>query len=138
MALRSLQLGEGRLGNGIPYRTAGCVMENSLLIRYDGRDADSHQLNMRLLGESLIGFERLVTLGFQAVETGELPRSRTPLAFDVKVASTDAHCFEITALLGRAQAALPLIHDLYITRASDMMWHWVTGAIFRMSGRDGE
>ena len=45
---------------------------------------------------------------------------------------------EIPILLGEAGAFLPLLHELYITSAADIIWRWMSGALLKMGGREEE
>lgn len=45
-----------------------------ILIRYDGRDADIHTVDMRLLGRSLQGFDRIISDGIILLSEKGLPK----------------------------------------------------------------
>ena len=79
----------------------------SFVVRFEGADADRHQLNMRQLGESLIGFEHFVTFGLFAVETGRVPGAGDRLGFSVRVATPKAHCFAV----GPSEGPAPRLRD---------------------------
>ncbi|MDE0372434.1 MAG: hypothetical protein OXI73_07820 [Rhodospirillales bacterium] len=93
---------------------------------------------MRHFGTSLIGFERLVSRGLFAAEVGRLPKPRERLSFTVTVTPPRRGSFEFVALLDPGAAFLPLVHDLYRTAASDIMWNWMSGALKKMAGRGEE
>ena len=71
-------------------------------IRYEGGDADRHELDMLELGESLQGFARLYSTVANFVETGVY--SRQWKALEVKAYATEpkAKCFEVGMLLSWA------------------------------------
>ncbi len=50
---------------------------DELLIRFEGLDADTDRVNIGHLGESLIGMDRLLNLGFHVLGNGHVPASRT-------------------------------------------------------------
>ena len=48
-------------------------VEQTLIVKYMGKDADDHKMDMRQLGESLIGIERLINTGLYTLEHGYRP-----------------------------------------------------------------
>ena len=106
-----------------------------LTIRFLGGDADNHQIRLRQLGESLIGIERLITVGLFAVETGRFPKRGERLPFMVQASEPKRGSVEVMTWLADNAVLLPLFHELYLTGATDIIWNWVSGALLRLGGR---
>ena len=105
-------------------------------MRFDGAVAREHVLGMRQLGESLIGIERLITVGLFALETGRHPKRNERLPLLVRASESRPGSYEIAAILGPAPSFLPLLHNIFLTGASDILWNWMSGALLRMGGRE--
>ena len=112
--------------------------EPAFLIRFDGASADQHEIDMRQLGESLIGVERLITTGLFVMDAGRLPKRNERLPLLVRAKELQQGSVDIPALLGGAGAFLPLFHELYITSAAHIIWRWMSGALLKMGGRERE
>lgn len=80
-----------------------------IIIRYDGIDAEHHEIDLALLGESLKGGARLLAVAGHLATTG-IYVSRTP-AMQVKVLAGTPRdgCYQIPAQLVGIVTALPLI-----------------------------
>ena len=104
----------------------------SLIVRFEGRHADEHYMRSRQLGESLIGFERLITAGLFAVERGRLPRGREHLAFAVYATAPKRGSLEIW--LVENAVFLHLFQELYVSGAKDLIWHWINWVMLRFGG----
>lgn len=105
------------------------------VIRFDGAGANEHTLGMRQLGECLIGVERLITVGLFALESGRYPKRNESLPLLVRASEPRAGSYEIAAILGPGAAFLPLLHEFFITGATEILWHWMSGALLKMGGR---
>ena len=57
------------------------------VVRYEGGDAEQHVLDMRQLGESLIGIERLINTGLYVLEHGKGPGHGRVLKSVVRVST---------------------------------------------------
>lgn len=73
-------------------------------IRYDGRDAEQHQIELFLLGESLGGVARiLAVVGHFVVTGGTYAKQLQALDVKVYVAEPKANCYTIPAIVQFAQ-----------------------------------
>ena len=63
------------------------VRKQAFVVKYEGRDAEQHVLDMRQLGESLIGIERLINTGLYVLEHGERPGHGRVLKSVVRVST---------------------------------------------------
>jgi len=79
--------------------TTGNAEEFPLLtIRYEGNDAEQHQLDLNQLGQSIQGFARIFAVSANVLKTGKLNKHFDSL--DVKVVAlpvSEHHCFEVMA-----------------------------------------
>lgn len=104
-----------------------------LIVRFEGGHANEHYLRSRQLGESLIGFERLIAAGLFAVERGRLPRGRERMPFAVYATAPQRGSLEVWLL--ENAAFLQLFQELYLSGAKDIIWHWINGVMLRFGGR---
>ena len=63
------------------------MRKQPFVVRYEGGDAEQHVLDMRQLGESLIGIERLINTGLYVLEHGERPGHGRVLKSVVRVST---------------------------------------------------
>ena len=85
------------------------------VVRYEGGDAEQHVLDMRRLGESLIGIERLINTGLYVLEHGERPGHGRVLKSVVRVSTPQPGSLEfIPDLLG---GVYPLVGRGYCPEA---------------------
>lgn len=78
-------------------------------IRYQGRDADSHRIDLMQLGQSLQGMARVIAVSAHFVQTGKI--SRNFQALDVKVLAApvrEHHCYEVMAVIQETGETLGL------------------------------
>lgn len=113
-------------------------MEQKIILSFDGALAGNHELDMRQLGESLIGFHRLLTVGLFVLETGVHPKNNQSLTFSVIASEPRKGSFEVWITLGPALATLPIVHELFLNTASDILYQWICGALKKMAGREQE
>ena len=73
--------------------------EPHFVIRFRGADADDHNLDMRRLGQALIGVDRLVTHGLVALETGKFLRGRQPRPLAMRASGPTHGSLEVAAWL---------------------------------------
>lgn len=72
-------------------------------IRYDGLDAERHEIDLYLLGESLRGFARILGVTAHFLVTGEYAKQMQALDVKVYVSEPKANCFSIHAILDFAK-----------------------------------
>lgn len=69
-------------------------------IRYEGRNAAAHQMDLWQLGESLQGFAKAIAVAANFAYTGSTAVHLDALKVQVVATPTDEHhCFEVTALI---------------------------------------
>src|ERR1700730_3504358 len=72
-------------------------------IRYDGLDADHHQIELYLLGESLQGIARILGVTGHFLATGTYAKQLQALDVRVYVTEPKANCYSIQAVLDFAK-----------------------------------
>lgn len=109
-----------------------------ILIRYDGLDAENHEIDLALLGESLKGGSRLLGIAAHLVLKGEYV-SRSP-AMSVKVLASipQAKCFEIPVHLLYSIPILPLLSQTGRDLAKKAIESIVNFMLAKMSGKTSE
>lgn len=68
----------------------------ALTVRYDGLDADHHEIEVTALAESLRGVSRIVTVCSNFAATERLVLHKDALAIRVVVRPPETHCFSLT------------------------------------------
>ena len=106
-----------------------------LVIRFRGADADDHHLDMRRLGQTLIGVDRLVTHGLVALETGKFLRGRQPRPLAMRASGPTHGSLEVAAWLVEVAGAAQPVYQAYVSAAPDLVLSWVTSVL---KGRAGE
>ena len=81
-------------------------------IRYDGIDAGDNVIDMRLFGESLIGLERALATGLNALAQGAIPKSRAKPTLEIKASPVRPGSVELDAIVEVAKGALPFVTGL--------------------------
>lgn len=80
-----------------------------IIIRYDGIDAEHHEIDLALLGESLKGGARLLAVAANIAFTGEYLNRTPAMKIRVLAESTHARCFTITVGFAGTLPLLPLL-----------------------------
>lgn len=70
-----------------------------IIIRYDGMDADRHQIDMALLADSLRGFSRIIGVSGNFAATEKVILHKDAFNLKVVVTHSDVHCFSLNASL---------------------------------------
>lgn len=68
-------------------------------IRYDGLDAERHQIELHLLGESLAGVARILAVSGHFIATGQYAKQIQALDVKVYVSEPKANCFTVDAAI---------------------------------------
>lgn len=100
-------------------------------IRYDGLDADRHQLELTSLGESLVGASKLLSVAGHFALTGKYVKKTPALSVRVLAQPPQAKCYEIIGILYTLTGALPLAPEA----ATKLVQHIVTYILAKFGGR---
>ncbi len=106
-----------------------------LVIRFRGADADDHHLDMRRLGQALIGVDRMVTHGLVALETGKFLRGRQPRPLAMRASGPTHGSLEVAAWLVDVAGVTQPVYQAYVSAAPDLVLSWVKSVLM---GRAGE
>lgn len=75
-------------------------MQEEISIRYEGRDAATHEIDLNQLGISLQGFARVLAVCGNFVETGKYNKQFDSLSVRVVAREPDEHhCYEVVAYI---------------------------------------
>lgn len=104
-------------------------------IRYDGIDAGDNVIDMRLFGESLIGLERALSTGLNAIAHGAIPRSRAKPTLEIKASPVRPGSVELDAIVEIAKGALPLITPFLIQHGPKIARLLISAIVKRGAGQ---
>lgn len=113
-------------------------MEEHFRIRYEGFRADEHLVDMREMGRSLVGIERVISAGFIVASARRLPKQRERLPIAVYVSEPRPGSVEIVGFLGPLAGVLPIFHDLFITGAAEFIWRSLSWVLLMLGGRPSD
>lgn len=110
----------------------------SIHIKFDGLDAANHVVDMRLLGRSLQGYDRIISDGVILFTQKRLPRrgERSPLVIQAQAPKQGSQ--DIYAALAENSVLLPLGWQFLTDGAGNIVWHWVSFVLERLGGRKSD
>lgn len=109
-----------------------------ILIKYEGGDADRHLVEMRALGNSLLGFERIISDGLIFLGEDRLPKRGERHALVVRAKEPVIGSSEIPVILTQATGLLPFAWWLMQTGAAEAVSYFATYVFTKLSGRNSE
>lgn len=112
--------------------------EPIILIKFEGRDADQHIVDMRLLGRALQGFDRIISAGIIVLSEKRPPRKKERAPLRVKAFPPTEGSQEIQAVLQDMPGLLALGWQLYSSTDGEIIWHWVSLVLSFFGGRKNE
>ena len=107
-------------------------------IKFEGGDADQHTVDMRLLGQSLQGFDRIISDGIILLSEGRLPKKRERAFLRVKAYAPKEGSHEITAIIQDGPGYLTLGWQLLSASEGKIIWHWISFVIKYFGGRKSD
>ncbi len=114
-------------------------MQRAVGIRFDGRQADAHVLDMRHFGEVLIGFERVTNYGLFALSERRFPRRGERFLLSLQAREPQPGSLELLSILQEwAGGVLPLFPELLRTMGSEVVWRWTSWVALMTGGRAKE
>lgn len=113
------------------------MASNGVIVRYDGLIATSeHMLDMRRLGQALVGFDRVATVGLVALSEGRLLRRSERVPFNILAGEPKANCVSVLAAVSTAaQQSFPFAMSVLQTGGSELLWNWISFAFKSLGGR---
>lgn len=109
-----------------------------ILIKYEGYDADEHEIDLRLLGKSIVGLERIISSGFVLFEHGRWIRRKEQLPLLLRAKEPRKSSFELPVLFGHLGGVLPLLHQALTDKVHEMAWEWLNWVMASLSDRKKE
>lgn len=109
-----------------------------LVVKYQGGDADRHNVEMRSLAHSLLGFERIISDGLIFLSEDRLPRRGERHTLIVHAREPRAGSSEIEIFLTQAAGLLPLGWWLLETGAGEAVGYFTTWAFSKLGGREAD
>jgi hypothetical protein len=104
-------------------------------IRFEGGDADDHLIDMRQLGEALVGIDRILSDGMIAIFGARIPKKgeRSPLV--LKAREPVEGSVDLIGHFQEAAGLLPLGMPIIAQYGPDLLWDWFKGVVAWFSGR---
>lgn len=103
-----------------------------IVIRYDGMDADAHEIEIAALAESLKGLSRVIGVTANFAATERYVQHKDALSVRVVARAPEAHCFEMLAVVKWA-AEQPLIAGTLATLSATLITY-----VFKRAARQQE
>ena len=112
------------------------MVEPDIRIKYNGGDADGHAVDMRLLGVSLQGADKIISDGLILLINGRPPKRRERAPVVAKVREPVEGSYELWALWESAKGLLPLGLPKATELAGHFMGQWWDAVIAKFTGKD--
>jgi hypothetical protein len=105
-----------------------------LTIKFDGGDASRHAVDMRLLGRSMMGFDRIISDGTIFMMTQRLPRRGERARLIVKAQQPYVGTVSIFTTIQEVFGVLGLGWPLFTETQGQNIWEWVKFVLEYCSG----
>jgi hypothetical protein len=113
-------------------------MSPQIHIKFDGLDAANHVVDMRLLGKSLQGYDRIISDGIILFTQKRLPRRGERAPILIKAQAPKEGSQDIFAILQENASVLPFGWQILTDGTSNFIWHWVSFVLERIGGRKAD
>jgi hypothetical protein len=97
----------------------------SIIIKFEGGDADRHLLDMRLLGRSYVGLDRIVSAGVILLSEGRAPRRGERAALIVKAKEPKTGSVETITTLQEQAGMLGLGWQIFKDSGGEIVCEWL-------------
>ena len=114
------------------------MASEGFIIKFDGGDADYHSVDMRLLGESLQGIERIASDLLVAVLNKRVPKKGERTPFVVKAYEPEAGTLTIPVAIQESATLLQLGWQVFGPGASEILAGWFKAVLLYHSGKTSE
>lgn len=111
------------------------MTDPDISITYEGGDADQHSIDMRLLGVSLQGADRIISDGLVVFIHGRMPKRRERAPVIAKVREPIEGSYAFIAAWDTVKALLPLGIPSSADLAGYFISQWWTAVIAKFSGK---
>lgn len=113
-------------------------MSDTFVIKYDGGDADSHSIDMKLFGESLQGIEKLISDLLIVGSYKRLPKKRERAPLVVKAGEPTQGTVTVPVGLSEAAIYLQLGWQIFGENTSEIIGNWLKGVVAFNLGKSSE
>ncbi|MCB8883999.1 hypothetical protein ACELLULO517_27425 [Acidisoma cellulosilytica] len=117
------------------YITQSEAKVPSLILKFEGGDADQHLIGMGSLGQALIGIDRIATAGIIAIDHRHMPRNRERSQLIVKARQPVSGSLEIWADVKAALGELPLAGQILRQSGGEFVVHFLSYVLKSFGGR---
>ena len=111
------------------------MIDPDIRVKYEGGDANENSIDMRLLGASLQGADKIISDGLIVLIYGRIPKKRERAPVVAKVREPMAGSYELWALWESAKGLLPLGVPSTADLAGQFISEWWGGVIAKFSGK---
>lgn len=110
-----------------------------IVLRYEGRDAERHLLDLAQLGQSIQGASKILAAGGHLVRTGSYVKRQEATTVRVLAGQPQGHCYEITAWITTIMPVvvpiLPEISDFARGKAGNAVEAIFNYVIAKLAGK---
>lgn len=110
-------------------------MYPSLRLKFQGRETDQHIINMRDLGHSLVGVDKLVNSALVIITEGRPPRRQERFNFHLAAKEPTAGSVEIVTVLQQVPGLLPLVHEVIVSGGTEVLFRFLSWTLCHLGGR---
>jgi hypothetical protein len=115
------------------------VADTEILIKFEGGDADRyHGVDMRLLGRSLAGFDRIISDGLILITENRVARHRERAPIVIIAKEPRKGSAEFYGDLAPAIGMFPFAWQLVQDGAGKIVWSWVSFVLEYFGGRKAD
>jgi len=113
-------------------------MSDGFIVKFDGGDADNHSVDMRLLGESLQGIDRIASDLIVAILNQRTPKKGERTPFVVKAYEPRPGTLTIPVLIQESAGLLQAGWQIFGPDASDIFSNWFKAVLSHYSGKQSD
>lgn len=112
--------------------------DNSIKLTYDGGDAAQHAIDLRLLGQSLQGIDRIMSDGLVILSTGRLPKKGERAVVITKIQEPVIGSYTITGFWQEISTTLAIGVPIITRIGTDIISNYVQGVLSYFAGKRRE
>ena len=107
-------------------------------VRFDGRDASEHEIDLGQFGHSMIGLNKAVHEGLYVAVNGNIPKRGARLDIVVRAKPPHAGCVDLESVVVAASGFLPLLYEMLLNGGKEFLFHFLSFLLARLGGRGKE
>ncbi|MFZ3033018.1 MAG: hypothetical protein WA138_03290 [Parvibaculum sp.] len=111
------------------------VLSSPIMLRYDGLDAENHQVDLSDLGESLKGAARMASISANFAYTGRVSTRKPSMQVRVLGGIAQDGCWQIPILIA---PLVPVLPDIYHAVSSNLVGVMINWTLAKFGGRRRE